>query len=189
MFTSYFITLLYWDPFFSVEGEAEKDEKELEVVFSVLNHNPFNPPKLKAEGATIFRNTREVNTYRQVGNNFHTILSKPTNQPTPPQLSAALYCRRDQDSLYCVYSLPQCCHLLRSAVYSLSAFSAALLLLFKHLPLKSHYPILFQVFLLSWQTQVPGLHKLNPALLNWKSDFRAINTDSIWQSYKYWQYT
>lgn len=54
------------------------------MVFSVLNHNPFNPPKPKAEGATIFRNTREVNTYRQVGNNFHTILRKPTNQPTHP---------------------------------------------------------------------------------------------------------
>lgn len=57
-------------------------KKELEVVFSVPNHDPFNPPKLKAEGATIFRNAREVNTHRQVGNNFHTILSKPTNLTT-----------------------------------------------------------------------------------------------------------
>jgi len=133
------ISLLHFtETSFQWKGQQERKKKEMEVVFSVLNHDPFNPPKLKAEGASIFRNSREVNTHRQVGNNFQAILSKPTNQPPSPQLSTASYCRRDQASLHCVYALPQCYHLLGPVVYSLSAFSAALLLLFNHLHLKNH---------------------------------------------------
>lgn len=52
------------------------------MVFSVFSHDPFNLPKLNTEGATIFRNSRAVNSHRQVGNNFQTILSKPTNPST-----------------------------------------------------------------------------------------------------------
>lgn len=133
MFSSYFITPLTETPF-QWKGKQKRMKKELEMVFSVLSHDPFNLPKLNIEGAIIFRNSRAVNIHRQVGNNFQTTLSKPTKPP--PQLSAASYSRRDQASLYCVYSLPQCYHLLGSVVCSLPAFSAALLLLSKHLSLK-----------------------------------------------------
>lgn len=76
----------------------------MEVVFSELDHDPLNPLKLKAEGAKIFRNAREVNTHRQVGNNFHTILSKSTNQTPSPTTGRRLILQKGPGfSLLCLY--------------------------------------------------------------------------------------
>ena len=85
MFSSYFITPLYWDPFFSVEGEAEKQEKGAGGGIQCAQPRPIQSTKTESWGRyNLQKHKRWIPTGR-----YKTIFilfsaNQPTNEPTHP---------------------------------------------------------------------------------------------------------
>lgn len=150
------------------------------MAFSVLNYDPFNPPNQKVVRSYSLQKW-EMNTYRQVGNNFHTILSKPTNQPPHSPTEDHLIAQKGPGfSLVCLFPSSMLLPSQVSVLLPVCLFCCCAPALQVFSSVNHTNPSFSRVFLLSWQIQAPGLSKLNPGFLNRKSDFRAINTDSIW---------